>query len=111
MLLNVPAPLAAGEYLGNTPPVPVYVTNAVLESEVTATPVIAVAVTPGRTLVSAGVTVKVRPLPSGGHAPKRGEGDGFAAFKVTTCRSVKVGTGVTVAPKMWIPSVVAVTRS
>src|SRR5258708_30234366 len=58
MLPSVPAAVACGVYVGTTPPVPVYVTNAVCEFEVGKTPVIAVAVTPGRAPLNTELVVK-----------------------------------------------------
>jgi hypothetical protein len=65
MAARVPATVACGVYAGTTPPVPVYVTNAVFESEVGKTPVIAVAVTPGIAPPNTEVVVKFCGVVSG----------------------------------------------
>src|SRR5271170_5794974 len=112
MLPSVPAPLADGTYVGSTPPLPVYVTNAMLESEATSTPVIAVAVTPVRALLTTGFATNVSPAsgqaPVGtpGIAGPPGDSGGLEI-----ARSVNVAAGVTVAPRICSPSFVAAIRS
>ena len=90
------------------PPVPVYVTNTVLESEVASTPVMLVAVIPGSTDVSTGVVANCQrqsDSPAGGHLPRRRSD--WPVFKLAIFRSVSVAAGVTVAPIMCLPSLVA----
>ena len=82
------------------PPVPRYVTNASVESEAAGVPVIWLAVTPGRAPVK-----RVAPVTCWLCAVQRG-----ILGKVTPV-SVRVGTGVTVAPSRCLPSLVARMRS
>jgi hypothetical protein len=92
----------AGVYVGRTPPVPVYVTNAMLEFEVGKTPVIAVAVTPGNAPENTGFVVNVTGVVTGvwpGHA-LIGNPEGSA-------RSVNAAV---VAPKTCSPSLVVAIR-
>jgi hypothetical protein len=65
IVVSVPGPVACGLYTGTTAPVPVYVTNAVCESEVGKTPVIAVAVTPGNAPVNATLVPNVTGVVTG----------------------------------------------
>src|SRR5271154_5229459 len=100
MLPSVPGPVACGVYVGTTPPVPIYVTNAVSESEVGKTPVIAVAVTPGSAPLNTGFVVKSCGVASGSGQLPIGRPDGMA-------RSVNA---VVVAPRTCRPSLVVATR-
>src|ERR1700736_2884723 len=101
MLPSVPAPVACGVYVGTTPPVPVYVTNAVFESEVGKTPVIAVAETPGNAPENATFVVNFTGVASASGQLPVGSPDGIA-------RSVN-SDGV--APRTCRPSFVVAMRS
>ena len=92
------------------PPVPVYVTNTVAESEEASTPVILVAVMPGSTDVSTGVVANVSPavLGGGGHCPGAAE---LVVLRLAMFRSVSVAVGVAVTPIACLPLFVVVSRS